>query len=87
MMGAYGASKAAVVHLTESMAKELGPLGINVNCVLPGIIDTPDNRAQMAAADFSPWVAPARIADVILFLSSPLADAVNGAAVPVFGRG
>lgn len=87
LMGAYGASKAAVVHLTESMAKELGPLGINVNCVLPGIIDTPDNRAQMAAADFSPWVAPARIADVILFLSSPLADAVNGAAVPVFGRG
>ncbi len=83
---AYSASKTAVVRLTESMAAELKDHGVNVNCVMPGLIDTPQNRAAMPDADFSKWVAPEAIADVILFLSSEGARAINGAAVPVYGR-
>lgn len=86
-MGAYAASKAGVARLTESLAEELKDLGITVNAVLPGIIDTPQNRADMPAADFSRWVAPAALAAVILFLLSAEAGAVNGALVPVCGRG
>jgi NAD(P)-dependent dehydrogenase (short-subunit alcohol dehydrogenase family) len=84
--GAYSAAKAAVVRLTEAMAAELKNEGINVNCVLPGTIDTPDNRQSMPKADHSRWVPPEAIADVILFLASDAAWAVNGAAVPVYGR-
>lgn len=83
---AYSASKTAVVRLTESMAAELKEANINVNCVMPGIIDTPQNRAGMPNADFTRWVAPAAIANVILFLASDAARAINGAAVPVYGR-
>jgi NAD(P)-dependent dehydrogenase (short-subunit alcohol dehydrogenase family) len=82
---AYAASKAAVVRLTESMAAELKAHGIRVNCVLPGTIDTPQNREAMPQADRSRWVAPAAIADVILFLASDGARAVHGAAIPVYG--
>ncbi len=80
---AYSASKAAVVRLTESMAAELKEAGINVNCIMPGIIDTPQNRAAMPSADFSKWVAPAAVADVILFLASDNARALHGASLPV----
>ena len=83
---AYSASKAAVVRLTESMAGELKDAGLNVNCVMPGLIDTQQNRAAMPDGDFSKWVAPDAIADVILFLASDAARAVNGAAIPVYGR-
>jgi NAD(P)-dependent dehydrogenase (short-subunit alcohol dehydrogenase family) len=86
-MGAYTASKAGVQRLTEALAEELKDRNITVNCVLPGTIDTPQNRASMADADFSRWVAPAAIADVIHFLTSDAARAVNGAAIRVFGRG
>jgi NAD(P)-dependent dehydrogenase (short-subunit alcohol dehydrogenase family) len=86
-MGAYSASKSAVVRLTESMSAELKRSGINVNCVLPGTIDTPQNRAAMPKADTSRWVAPEALADVILFLASDTARAVHGAAVPVYGLG
>lgn len=84
-MGAYTASKAAVIRLTEAMAMELREQGINVNCVLPSIIDTPANRADMPGADVSKWVAPDALADVIAFLASDAARAVHGAAVPVPG--
>lgn len=84
-MGAYGASKAAVIRLTESMAAELRDKGINVNCVMPSIIDTPVNRADMPSADPKKWVVPEALADVILFLASDAARAVHGAAVPVVG--
>jgi NAD(P)-dependent dehydrogenase (short-subunit alcohol dehydrogenase family) len=84
---AYSAAKSAVVRLTESLADELKQSGINVNCVLPGTIDTPQNRQERPGADFSKWVEPDAIADVILFLASDAASAVNGAAVPVFGKG
>ncbi len=84
--GAYAATKAALLRLTESLAAELHPKGIQVNCVLPGTIDTPNNRNEMPTADFTRWVSPEKIADVILFLSSPDADAITGAAIPVFGH-
>ncbi|MFQ5614757.1 MAG: SDR family NAD(P)-dependent oxidoreductase [Anaerolineae bacterium] len=85
-MSAYSASKSAVVRLTESMAAELKEAGINVNCVLPGTIDTPKNRQAMPEADHSRWVKPEALADVILFLASDAARAVHGAALPVYGR-
>ena len=83
----YSVSKTAVVRLTESMAAELKDLSINVNCVLPGVIDTPANRQAMPEADHSRWVTVEALADVILFLASDYAGAINGAAIPVYGRG
>ncbi|HEV57985.1 MAG TPA: SDR family NAD(P)-dependent oxidoreductase [Phycisphaerales bacterium] len=83
---AYSASKAALVRLVESLAAELRQADINVNCVLPGTIDTPQNRQSMPKADHSRWVPPEAIADVILFLASEAAWPVNGAAVPVYGQ-
>lgn len=85
-LAAYSASKAAVIRLTESAAAELKQSGINVNCVLPGTIDTPQNREAMPDADFSRWVKPESLADVILFLASDAARDIHGAAVPVYGR-
>jgi NAD(P)-dependent dehydrogenase (short-subunit alcohol dehydrogenase family) len=82
-MGGYGASKAAVHKLTESLAAELSGQDITVNAILPSIIDTPVNRADMPDADFSQWVQPAAIADVITFLASPAARAISGALIPV----
>jgi NAD(P)-dependent dehydrogenase (short-subunit alcohol dehydrogenase family) len=84
---AYSASKSAILRLNESLAEELKTSNINVNCVLPSTIDTPQNRAALPDADFSKWVEPSAIADVILFLASDAARAVNGAAIPVFGKG
>ncbi|MGC3984143.1 MAG: SDR family NAD(P)-dependent oxidoreductase [Pseudorhodoferax sp.] len=84
-MGAYAASKSALVRLTESMSAELKHQGVNVNCVLPSIIDTPDNRAAMPDADATQWVQPDALADVMLFLASDAARAVHGAALPVSG--
>jgi NAD(P)-dependent dehydrogenase (short-subunit alcohol dehydrogenase family) len=85
-MAPYIVSKSAVVRLTESMAAEMQDHNINVNCVLPGTIDTPRNREENPDADFSKWVTPQAIADVILFLSSNGARAINGASIPVYGR-
>jgi NAD(P)-dependent dehydrogenase (short-subunit alcohol dehydrogenase family) len=84
-MGAYTASKSAVIRMTEAMAAELREKNINVNCVLPTIIDTPENRAAMPKADPAKWVAPADLANVIAFLASDAARAVHGAALPVTG--
>jgi len=84
-MGAYAASKSATIRLTETMAAELRDKGINVNCVMPSIIDTPQNRAAMPDADPGRWVTPAAVAEVILFLASDAARAIHGAAVPVVG--
>jgi NAD(P)-dependent dehydrogenase (short-subunit alcohol dehydrogenase family) len=84
-MGAYSASKSAVIRLTESMSAELRDKGINVNCILPSIIDTPQNRADMPRADPRRWVAPEALAEVVLFLASERARAIHGAAIPVTG--
>lgn len=86
LMGPYCAAKSSVISLTESMSAELRDRGINVNCVLPGIVDTPQNRKAMPDADHARWVAPRDLAAVIAFLASPAARAVHGAAVPVTGR-
>ena len=85
-MGPYCASKAAVITLTETLAAEHKHAGINVNCILPGTIDTPQNRAAMPDADHSTWVPPEALADVVHFLASDAARCVTGAAIPVFGR-
>lgn len=84
-MGAYTASKSAVIRLTEAMSAELRERGVNVNCVLPTIIDTPQNRAAMPKADPARWVAPSDLAEVIAFLASDGARAIHGAALPVSG--
>ncbi|MDA9466337.1 SDR family oxidoreductase [Bradyrhizobium sp. CCBAU 53415] len=84
-MGPYAASKAAVHRLTEALASEWKGK-ITVNAVLPSIIDTRANRADMPKADFSKWVTPLELAEVILFLASDAASGVTGALIPVGGR-
>lgn len=84
-VAAYSAAKAAVLRLMESLSAEVKSAGINVNTVLPSIIDTPQNRAGSPGADFSRWVEPAALADVILFLASDAARAIHGATIPVYG--
>ena len=85
-MGPYAASKAGVHRLTESLAEEVKELGITVNAVLPSILDTPANRAEMPQADFGKWVTPLALANVILFLASDESQAVTGALLPVTGK-
>ena len=85
-MGPYAASKAGVHALTQALAEELKADGVTVNAVLPSILDTPTNRADMPKAKFDTWVAPADLAAVMLFLASEEAKAVTGALIPVTGR-
>jgi NAD(P)-dependent dehydrogenase (short-subunit alcohol dehydrogenase family) len=82
-MGAYAASKSSVIRLTEAMDAELRAHNINVNCVLPTLIDTPENRAAMPNADRRDWVGPDDLANVIVFLASDQARAIHGVALPV----
>jgi len=84
-MGAYAAAKSGVHRLTESLAEEWKGR-VRVNAILPSILDTPANRADMPKADPSTWVSPAEAAQVILFLASERASAITGALLPVTGR-
>ncbi|MDA9549668.1 NAD(P)-dependent dehydrogenase (short-subunit alcohol dehydrogenase family) [Bradyrhizobium sp. USDA 3397] len=84
-MGSYAASKAGVHRLTEALANEWKGK-VTVNAVLPSIIDTAANRADMPKADLSKWVTPQELAEVILFLASDAASGVTGALIPVGGR-
>lgn len=86
-MAPYCVAKSGVIRITEAMSAELRDQGINVNCVLPGVIDTPENRAAMPDADPGRWVSPHDLAQVIAFLASDAARAVHGAALPVTGLG
>ena len=83
---AYAVSKAGVIVLTETAAEEVKKYDINVNCVLPSTIDTPENRRDMPDADFSKWVKPELIAKVILFLVSDDSKVISGASIPVYGK-
>lgn len=85
-MGAYAASKSAVARLTESLAEEFKDRGITVNAVLPSIIDTAANRAEMPDADANRWVSTDKLAAVIAFLLSDEASDMTGACLPVGGR-
>jgi NAD(P)-dependent dehydrogenase (short-subunit alcohol dehydrogenase family) len=86
-MGAYAASKSGVHRLTEALADELTGTSVTVNAILPSIIDTPTNRADMPESDFSTWVSPQAAADVIVLLASAEAGAINGALIPVSRAG
>ena len=83
--GAYAASKAAAVALMQSLAVDVSHTGVRVNSVIPSIIDTAANRRAMPNADFSSWPKAEDIARVIVFLCSPDAKVINGAAIPVYG--
>lgn len=83
---AYGASKAALVHLIRTAALEGREFGVTANAVLPGVIDTPANRESMPGADFTQWTSPERIARVMLFLCGDTGTDTSGAAIPVYGR-
>lgn len=85
-MAAYSVAKTAVIRLTESMAAELKSQGINVNCIIPDTIDTPENRQARPKADFSKWVSPRDMADVIVYLVSEASSNIQGASLPIYGR-
>jgi NAD(P)-dependent dehydrogenase (short-subunit alcohol dehydrogenase family) len=85
-VGGYAATKAGVLRMVESLAREMAPFGGRANAVLPGTMDTPANRAAMPDADPSQWVSTDAVASVIHFLTTPAAAGVNGAAVRVPGR-
>ena len=85
-MGAYTAAKSVVMRLTEAAAQEVRRKGVNVNAVLPSLIDTPRNRADMPNANHANWVSPDNLANVICFLASDAAVEVQGALLPVSGR-
>ncbi len=85
-IGAYAASKAGVLNLTETIADEVKDYEINVNAILPSTIDTPANRRDMPDADFSKWVKPEEIARVIVFLASDNSKPISGAGIPVYGK-
>jgi NAD(P)-dependent dehydrogenase (short-subunit alcohol dehydrogenase family) len=82
-MGPYATAKSGVARLTESLAAEVKMRGIRVNAVLPGTIDTPQNRQDMPKADHRQWTDPAAIAEVIQFLLSDGSRAITGALIPV----
>jgi len=82
---AYGASKSGLIRLVESLSDEVKDKNINVNCIMPSIIDTGANRKDMPDADFSKWVKPSEIARVMLFLASDDSKPIHGSAIPVYG--
>jgi NAD(P)-dependent dehydrogenase (short-subunit alcohol dehydrogenase family) len=86
-VGAYSASKAALVSLIRTVALENKDAGVTANVILPGTIDTPANRSAMPGADTSQWVQPASIASLIVWLASDAGKDVTGAAIPVYGSG
>jgi NAD(P)-dependent dehydrogenase (short-subunit alcohol dehydrogenase family) len=85
-MGLYAASKAGLNQLTLSLADEVRKFDINVNAVLPTVLDTPTNRKDMPDADFSAWVKPVELAEIMFSLTQPLGKPIHGALIPVAGR-
>ena len=85
-MAAYAASKAGLNVLTAALAEEVKAFDITVNSVLPTVIDSPANRKNMPNEDFSKWVSPAQLADIIFSLTTPWGKPIHGALIPVSGR-
>jgi NAD(P)-dependent dehydrogenase (short-subunit alcohol dehydrogenase family) len=85
-VGAYSASKAAMVSLVKTVALENRDAGLTANAILPGTMDTPGNRAAMPGADFSKWVRPANVASLVLWLAGHAAREMTGAAIPMYGN-
>ncbi len=83
---AYGAAKAAVIALTQSIADEVGDDGVTCNAVVPSVMDTPANREAMQGADFSKWVTPQHVAETMAFLCTEAGGNINGASIPVWNR-
>ena len=84
-VGAYSASKAAMVSLVKTVALENKDVGLSANVILPGTMDTPANRKAMPNADFSKWVRPATVAGLIVWLAGDAGQDINGAVIPVYG--
>jgi NAD(P)-dependent dehydrogenase (short-subunit alcohol dehydrogenase family) len=84
-VGAYSASKAAMVSLIRTVALENKDAGLSANVILPGTMDTPANRKAMPDANFSKWVRPTTVADLIVWLAGDAGRDINGAAIPVYG--
>jgi len=84
-VGAYSASKAAMVSLIRTVAAENKDAGLRANVILPGTMDTPANRKFMPDADFSKWVQPSSVASLMVWLASAAGRDVNGAVIPVYG--
>jgi NAD(P)-dependent dehydrogenase (short-subunit alcohol dehydrogenase family) len=82
-MSAYGAAKAAVLNLAQTLAREGAPFNITANAILPSIMDTPGNRAAMPGADRSRWIRPDEVAQILAFLVSEPGSAISGAAIPL----
>ena len=82
---AYAASKAGLIRLVDSLAEEVKEFSVNVNCIMPSIIDTKANRTAMPNANFSKWLKPQDLANVVLFLCSEDAKVITGAAIPTYG--
>jgi NAD(P)-dependent dehydrogenase (short-subunit alcohol dehydrogenase family) len=85
-VGAYSASKAALVSLIRTVAVENKDAGLTANVILPGTMDTPANRKAMPGADTSTWVQPASVASLIVWLAGDAGKDVTGAAIPVYGQ-
>ena len=85
MLGAYSASKAALVSLVRTIALENKDRGISANVILPGTMDTPANRAAMPGADPAKWVQPAQVASLLVHLVSDQASQITGAVIPIAG--
>jgi NAD(P)-dependent dehydrogenase (short-subunit alcohol dehydrogenase family) len=85
MVGAYSASKAALVSLVQTIALENKDRGISANVILPGTMDTPANRAAMPDADPEMWIQPAQVAGLLVHLASDQASQITGAVIPIVG--
>jgi NAD(P)-dependent dehydrogenase (short-subunit alcohol dehydrogenase family) len=85
-VGAYSASKAAMISLIQTVALENKDVQLTANVILPGTMDTPSNRLSMPNADFSQWVQPATIAELMVWLAGEAGKDINGAVIPVYGR-
>lgn len=82
---AYVASKSGLIRMVESQSEEVKAKGININCILPSIIDTEENRKAIPQSDFTKWVKPTEIGKILMFLASDDSKPINGAAIPVYG--